>query len=424
MIIDLSYALKPEIKQAIKELGFKEFTEIQKLVLDKITYKASIIAESQTGSGKTHAFLFPLFNEMDLKINKVQGVIIAPTKELISQIANFAEQINKHFSQEFKILILKGGSDRLREIEKIRKNYYHLVIATPGKLFDYCVKEGILNISTAKYLVIDEADMALDLGFLPEMQNIIAKIKDKRVFLFSATLPEQIKSFIKKIVKNQEFIHLKADDFQSLLISHNFIKVKNEANKDKYLLELIKAINPYLCLIFANTNEEVARLAKFLKQESINVVALHSDIEKRVRKKIMEKIDKLEYQYLVCSDICARGIDIKGVSHVINFELPKDFAFYLHRTGRTGRAKMSGESYSFYSHNALGYPQELRDKGVSVNFSEVKDREIKVLTKEKEIEPEVTTSKIKTKTKRVAPNYKKKFAQKNRNISKKESRKR
>jgi len=364
------------VNKAIKDLGFTKFTEVQNLVIPKVLNGKNIIGCSQTGTGKTHAFLIPIFENLDLTLYDVQVVITAPTRELAEQIYNNAMFIAKHSETYIDVRKFVGGSNRDKEIERLKKSQPMIVIGTPGKIKDLAIDENVLNVYKAEVLVIDEADMALEIGFLEDIDKIAGLMKEGlQMLVFSATIPEKIRPFLRKYMSQPEEIFIKPKELSSLNIEHIFIPVKSKDNKTN-LLDLLKAINPYIGIIFCNRKEVVDEVVSFLFSNGYKVAKLHGGISPRERKQVMRRINKAEFQYVVASDIASRGIDIDGVSHIINYELPKEMEFYIHRTGRTGRAKYTGLAISFYSPKDGAYLDFLERKGIKISYKDIKNNSL------------------------------------------------
>lgn len=341
---------KEYVNQAIKDLGFKQLTEIQEIVIPEALKKRDIIGCSQTGSGKSHAFLIPVFERLNESNPQVQTVILSPTRELALQLYDAVVHIASFSETPIDIRLYTGGKDRAREMERLKKHQPQIVIGTPGKVYDLAIKENLLKIYTAQQLIIDEADMALEIGFLDDIDAIARTMpKSLQMMVFSATVPEKLKPFLRKYLEKPFEVNIEDKSLSSLNITHRFIRVLDEEDRDRGLFKWVEQLNPYLCLIFANKKEHVDRLAKALYQKNENVVALHGDIPPRKRKQILKDINRLKYQYVVASDMASRGLDIEGVSHIINYDLPKDMAFFVHRIGRTGRMGASGETISFFT---------------------------------------------------------------------------
>lgn len=409
--------LKQYIIDSINDLHFKSFTEIQKKVMPLALKGRDIIGKSVTGSGKTHAFLIPIFQKLEENKKEVQVVITTPTRELAIQIENVCKHIASFCDETIDIRTYVGGSDREREKDRLRSSQPQIVIGTPGKIKDLSIDENLLKIYTARTLVIDEADMTLEAGFIDDIDTFAGTLPNKlQMMVFSATIPEQLIVFTKKYMFNPEYIEVKNKGVSSVNIEHILVAVKNK-NKLQLLDDLLSVINPYLCLVFANKKENVEMLQKELTSKGYKVGVMHGDLEPRERKRMLKRIMDLEFQYVVASDIAARGIDIEGVSHVINYELPKDFEFYIHRTGRTGRANLSGTAISLYDFISDEYLDALEEKGIKFEYKKIVDGEL-VETKErnqrtkrvqKVSEIDIKAKQSVRKPKKVKPGYKKKM---------------
>ena len=418
------YEIKDYIASAIKDLHFKNFSDVQKEVFNNMVSSRNLLVKSKTGSGKTHAFLIPIFNNLDETLNEVQAVILSPTTELAIQTYKVAQQIASFSPQTINIKLYCGGTDREKEIAALKNKQPQIVIATPGKLKDLALSANALKIFTSKYYIIDEVDMTLASGFEEEVDKITELQSDARMMFFSATINENILHFIKKYMPNNKFIEVK--NFDELQIEHIWIPLKYKS-RDERLLDLVNMINPYLCIIFCNKKENVVEVANLLKQNKIPCCEIHGDLQKRNRKQILNEINSLKYQYIVASDLASRGIDIDGVSHIINYEIPKDFEFYLHRSGRTGRMNYSGIVYSFYDELDNQYLDDLSDRGVEPEYRDIKNGELVEFKgrdsrakRKRPINEKVRQAiKFVPKSTKVTPGYKKKRQEQIKKITKK-----
>ncbi len=403
---------KPFIEEALNELNFVETTSVQELVFKKLKSNTNIIVQSATGSGKTHAFLLPIFNRIDVNSKNVQAVIIAPTRELATQLFNIASQIAKYADIDVRLYI--GGSSRDNEIRRLNISQPQIVIGTIGRIHDLAVQANALKIYSALDLVIDEADMVFEEKAIVEVDKVLSIIVgNPKFWLFSATLTKGLRQFINKYLSGTDEIIIEEKELTKSSIEHCFIPCKAKQKED-VLLNIIDIINPYLLLIFVNTKEKVIELSKFLANNDIKVATIHGDLDDRTRRQTLKRIQDMQYRYIVASDIASRGIDIQGVSHVINFDLPKDTEFYIHRTGRTARYDQTGIAFALYDYDDEKYVEFLRKKGLNVKFKKIVNGEF-VPTK---LEKAIGTQKLKEKTdavhakhplpKKVKPGYKKK----------------
>jgi ATP-dependent RNA helicase CshB len=424
----LDYEFKSFIADAIEELGFYEPTEIQKKMIPLILKGQSAIGQSQTGTGKTHSYLLPIIERVDAASEQVQAVITAPTRELAQQIYHEILKITKNSEITSRCFI--GGTDKQRTIEKL-KIQPHIVVGTPGRVNDL-VKEQALFVHTSSILVVDEADLMLDMGFIEDVDQIAAKMPEKlQILVFSATIPEKLKPFMKKYMDNPQFAHVEPERISAKNIQHIIIPKKSR-NKVNVLYDLLVEINPYLGIVFTNTKAKADEVADALIEKGLKVGRIHGDLSPRERKKMMKQTRNLDYQYIVATDLAARGIDIEGVSHIINYELPQDLDFYVHRSGRTARAGNSGIAYTIYEPADEDALNRLEKMGISFSHMELKKGEwieLPALNKRKsrqktsDNEIDVKAKSLVRKPKNVKPGYKKKMKYKMEQIKKKERRK-
>ena len=365
-------------------------------------------------------FSYPIFEQLDLSSDSVDVVITSPTRELANQIYSFAKQIADKSDQPIDIRRYTGGSDRQKELERLEKSQPKIVIGTPGKLRDLAVKENKLKLYQAKTFVIDEADMALDSGFLEDIDIIAGLMNDDlQMMVFSATIPEKLKPFLRKYMNQPFEVYVKPKELSSLNIDHIFVPLKSKERKNM-LFQLLEVLNPYVAIIFCNTKESVEDVGTEVIQRGYNAIKLHGGITPRERARVMKQVNNGDYQYIIASDIAARGIDIDGVSHVINYELPRDMEFYVHRSGRTGRASYDGLAISFYGPNDDAYVDFLENKGIEITYKDIKDGELveRRERKERDKRERVTAGfdknsvNIKRNDKSVKPGYKKKYHKK------------
>lgn len=426
------FGFKSFLLEAINYIGFHEPTEIQERIIPTIKRGESAIGQSQTGTGKTHAYLLPVVDQIDPTKKHVQVVITAPTRELATQIYEELNKLTK-FTPEDQLITSKlfiGGTDKLRTIEKL-KIQPHIVVGTPGRINDL-VKEQALFVHTTNMLVVDEADLMLDMGFIHDVDQIAGKMgQDLQILVFSATIPEKLKPFLKKYLENPAFTHVAPKQLTAEKIEHFLIPLRHR-NKLNLLFEIANQFNPYLALIFANTRKMADEVADGLIEKGLKVGRIHGDLTPRERKKMMKQIRDLEYQYIVATDLAARGIDIEGVSHVINYELPTDLDFYIHRVGRTARAGFSGIAASIYELSDQDALDRLEKMGIAFEHVDLKNNEwVDIGPRDKRRErrreadePEKLAHKIIRKPRKVKPGYKKKRQHEIEKFVRKEKRKR
>ena len=368
------YNFKSYIQDALKRLSFDKPTLVQEKVIPEALKKNSLVVESATGSGKTHAFLLPIFQNLDENNKNVQAVILSPTRELAAQLFNVAKEIVEGTEVDVRLFI--GGQNRETEIKRLSSSQPQVVIGTLGRISDLAIKANVLKIYQANTLVVDEADMVFDEKDLVEVDKVISLIQDEPQFLvFSATMPKSLRIFVNKYLSGVDEIIIEEKSLTKDAIEHVMIPCKARA-KEEVLLELLETITPYMAIIFANTKEKVDHLSSFLASNNYKVAKIHGDLDERERKQILKRIHDLKYQYIVASDIAARGIDIEGISDVINFDLQKDTEFYIHRSGRTARYEATGRVFSLYTYDTENYVDELKKKGLNPIFMKIVDHEL------------------------------------------------
>lgn len=422
------YNLKPFILKAVDELGFYEPTEIQQKVIPLILKGESAIGQSQTGTGKTHSYVLPILERINPESNTVQAVITAPTRELATQIHNEIVKVTKHSPETISSRLFIGGTDKQRAIEKL-KTQPHIVVGTPGRINDL-VKEQALHVHTATMLIVDEADLMLDMGFIEDVDQIAARMpKDLSIFVFSATIPEKLKPFLKKYLENPKYIHVEPKQLTAAKIEHVLLPSRHR-DRVTTVYEALTAFNPFLAIVFTNTKQMCEKVAAGLSEKGLKVARIHGGLTPRERKKVMKQVLDLEFQYIIATDLAARGIDIKGISHVINFELPSDLDFYVHRVGRTARAGSSGIALTIYEQSDEDKLNQLEKLGIEFKnmdlkngeWVEIEDRNRRKKRQRSADEIDVKAKSLVKKPNKVKPGYKKKMQREVESIKKRERR--
>lgn len=409
------YEFKPFIHDALEKVGFKEPTEIQERVIPVALKGESLIGQSQTGTGKTHAYILPIIEKIDPRKQEVQAVITAPTRELATQIYHEILKITEHANdEEIMVRCYIGGTDKQRMIEKL-KVQPHIVVGTPKRIDDL-VNEQALFVHKAQTFVVDEADLMLEMGFLEDVDKIAARMPaNLQMLVFSATIPEKLKPFFKKYLENPKFIHIEPSQLTAAKIDHYLLPARHRNKKD-VVFDVLTSFNPYLAIVFTNTKKMAEEVATALSNKGLRVGRIHGDLSPRERKKMMKQIKDLEYQYIVATDLAARGIDIEGISHIVNYELPTDLDFYVHRVGRTGRANFSGIALTVYEQSDEDALNRLEKLGVVFkNVDIVKGQMVEIgdrnrrKKRQKQTNPDEQQKVYISKPKKVKPGYKKKM---------------
>ena len=337
------YKLSDEILKSLEMLNFKSPTEVQSKVIPVALENRDILVKSQTGSGKTATFGIPLCEMVDWDENKPQALVLAPTRELAIQVKD--DIFNMGRFKRIKSCALYGKSSFVAQ-EKELKQKTHIVVGTPGRTIDH-IKEGTFVTDNIKYLVIDEADEMLSLGFISQIEEIISYLPENRVtMLFSATLPEDIDDLSKKYLKNPTKIEIEAKTLTVDRIEQIAYKVEENA-KLNLLKDVTVVENADSCVIFANTQKKVEMIYNELTALNYPCDKIHGGMEQDDRIKVMSNFRKGYFRYLIATDVAARGIDIDDITHVINFDIPVLRENYVHRIGRTGRAGKEGRAITF-----------------------------------------------------------------------------
>ncbi len=336
--------LSQEILAAVNDLGFVNPTPIQqKTIPHLMNANDDLIACAQTGTGKTAAFGLPLLHHTDIHSTKIQSIILCPTRELCLQISKDIESYAKHL-KGFKVIPVYGGASIDAQINALNKGG-QFVVGTPGRTLDL-IKRKRLRLGNVKWLVLDEADEMLSMGFKDDLDAILSTIPDnKQTLLFSATMPTEIVRMAKKYMKNPVEISVGGKNVSTENVSHAFYVAQA---KDRYIaLKRIVDIHPNIyAIVFCRTRRETKEVADKLSNDGYNSDALHGDLSQAQRDHVMSKFRSSQLQLLVATDVAARGLDVHDLSHIINYNLPDETDIYTHRSGRTGRAEKKGVSLS------------------------------------------------------------------------------
>ena len=411
------FKFKDYIQEALRDLNFVEATPVQEKLIPVVLSGRDLVGESKTGSGKTHTFLLPIFQILDEEADSVQAVITAPSRELAAQIYQAARQLASFSEREIRVANYVGGTDKARQIGKLESSQPHIVIGTPGRIYDL-VESGDLAIHKAKTFVVDEADMTLDMGFLATVDKIAGRLpKDLQFLVFSATIPQKLQPFLKKYLSNPVIEQIKAKTVIADTIENWLLSTKGR-DKNAQIYQISQLLQPYLAMIFVNTKTRADELHSYLTAQGLKVAKIHGDIAPRERKRIMNQVKNLDFEYIVATDLAARGIDIEGVSHVINDAIPQDLSFFVHRVGRTGRNGLLGTAITLYQPSDDSDIRELEKMGIKFIPKMIKDDEFQdTYDRDRRANREKSREKldtemlglVKKKKKKIKPGYKKKI---------------
>ncbi|MEZ7595813.1 MULTISPECIES: DEAD/DEAH box helicase [Streptococcus] len=411
------FKFKDYIQEALRDLNFVEATPVQEKLIPVVLSGRDLVGESKTGSGKTHTFLLPIFQMLDEEADSVQAVITAPSRELAAQIYQAARQLASFSEKEIRVANYVGGTDKARQIGKLESSQPHIVIGTPGRIYDL-VDSGDLAIHKAKTFVVDEADMTLDMGFLATVDKIAGRLpKDLQFLVFSATIPQKLQPFLKKYLSNPVIEQIKTKTVIADTIENWLLSTKGR-DKNAQIYQISQLLQPYLAMIFVNTKTRADELHSYLTAQGLKVAKIHGDIAPRERKRIMNQVKNLDFEYIVATDLAARGIDIEGVSHVINDAIPQDLSFFVHRVGRTGRNGLLGTAITLYQPSDDSDIRELEKMGIKFIPKMIKDDEFQdTYDRDRRANREKSREKldtemlglVKKKKKKIKPGYKKKI---------------
>jgi ATP-dependent RNA helicase DeaD len=338
-----SLGVRKEFVDILSKNGITEPTPVQEQTIPKLLKGKDVIAQAQTGTGKTLAFLLPLLEKIQSNEGYTQGLIVTPTRELALQITTVAKMLAP--AKGVSILAAYGGTDIEQQIRKL-KGAVHLVIGTPGRLLDP-LRRGTVNFSRLAVLVLDEGDQMLDMGFLPDIRQIINHTPGARqTMLFSATMPEEMSKLASKYMKDPVHVKIQSPNVTLDEIRQVVIMTTDSARQSA-LCKVIEECNPFLAIIFCRTKRRASALNEALGRRGFNSEELHGDVTQAKREKVMKRFRQAEIQLLVATDVAARGLDVEGITHIFNYDIPQDAESYIHRIGRTGRAKQAGNAITF-----------------------------------------------------------------------------
>lgn len=343
--------IAPEILKSVEGMGFEETTPIQEKTIPLALEGKDVIGQAQTGTGKTAAFGIPMLQKIDPSNRNVQGLIIAPTRELAIQTQEEIFRLSK--DKRVRVTCVYGGADIRRQIKQIQGGA-QIVVGTPGRLLDH-IRRRTLKLDKVETLVLDEADEMLNMGFIEDIESIIKEVPSERqTLLFSATMPTPIKRIAERFMKSPETVAIKTKTLSAATIDQYFTKARDNEKFD-ILTRLIDVQNPTSAIIFGRTKRRVDELAKGLEMRGYQAEGIHGDLSQSKRMSVLSDFKKGKMDILVATDVAARGLDVSGLTHVYNYDVPQDPESYVHRIGRTGRAGEKGVSVTFVTPQEMGY---------------------------------------------------------------------
>ena len=346
-----SLGVSRELCRILADMGIKEPTPVQAEAIPALRNGKDTIVQAQTGTGKTLAFLLPLFDKVKVQSDNIQMLVLTPTRELTLQISKVAARLGKALG--IRSLAIYGGQDIERQKQKLGREP-HVIIGTPGRILDH-MRRRTISFATTNKIVLDEADEMLRRGFLEDVEQVLASMaRDRQIMLFSATMPDKVKALAHRYMTAFQHIVIKSRNITLDNIQQRMVDTVEDSKLDK-LCELINAENPYLAMVFCGTRQRVSQVAMGLARRGYLADELHGDLSQLQRTNVLKKFRDARLQILVTTDIAARGLDIEGVTHVFNYDLPRNTEEYIHRIGRTGRAGRQGVAITFV--NARQYSQ-------------------------------------------------------------------
>ena len=347
--------LSDGLLKAIKRSGYEEATPIQEQTIPMVLKGQDVIGQAQTGTGKTAAFGLPIIEHVDTDNPNVQAIIISPTRELAIQTQEELFRLGK--DKHVRVQVVYGGADIRRQIRNL-KQHPQILVGTPGRLRDHLNRHTV-KLDHIKTLVLDEADEMLNMGFLDDIEAIINQTPaERQTLLFSATMPPEIKKIGVKFMTDPTMVRIKAKELTTDLVDQYYVKARDYEKFD-IMTRLIDVQDPDLTIVFGRTKRRVDELSRGLVARGYNAAGIHGDLSQDRRTKIMKQFKRGEMDILVATDVAARGLDISGVTHVYNYDIPSDPDSYVHRIGRTGRAGHHGVSLTFVTPNEMDYLREI-----------------------------------------------------------------
>jgi superfamily II DNA/RNA helicase len=349
--------LSVKILKAIKGLGFEKATEVQSQVIPLALQYKDMIVKSQTGSGKTAAFGIPVCEAVNIEEKEAQVLILTPTRELCMQVKNDISNLGRF--KRIRCAAIFGKQPFEGQVKELKQRV-HIVVGTPGRTADH-IQRGSLVTSNIKYLIIDEADKMLNMGFIDQVEGIIKTLKVERAtWLFSATMPSEITQLCEKYMNNPMNIEVTSKNTIVNKVNQCYYEVL-EKDKNDLLKRILYIENPESCIIFCNTKDKVDKLSRYMKDKGYSCNSLHGGMLQKDRLNIMESFKQGEFDVLVATDVAARGIDIENLTHIVNYDLPEEKESYVHRIGRTGRAEKTGKAITFVCPNEKGFLSEIEE---------------------------------------------------------------
>jgi ATP-dependent RNA helicase DeaD len=348
--------LSPEVMKGIEELGFNDLFPIQAQAIIPLLEGKDVIGQARTGTGKTAAFGIPMVERLNPKTNSVQGLVLAPTRELAIQVAEHISRLSKYAA--FKVLPIYGGESIRKQIYAL-ENGVHIVVGTPGRIIDH-LKRGTLNLASVKIVVLDEADRMLDMGFIDDIEYILSKVPvNRQTSLFSATIDQSVMNICERYMKKPEKILVSKDEIALTQINQYYMVV-NPKNKFGILCNILDENHIDRAIIFCRTRTYTSMLADRLRRLGYDAKPLHAGFTQPQRNFVSNSFREGKLRLLVATDVAARGLDIQGITHIINYDIPLDALVYFHRIGRTARMGLEGTAITLVGYGEMAELSRIR----------------------------------------------------------------
>lgn len=392
--------LSQEVIKAVSDMGFEEFSPIQKSSIPLLLEGRDVIGQAQTGTGKTAAFGIPIIEKVDPKSNKVQALVLCPTRELCIQVSEEISNLSKYM-KNIRVMPIYGGQPIERQLRGLKQGI-QIVIGTPGRVMDH-MRRGSLKLDNLNFFVLDEADEMFDMGFRQDIEMILQDVPEERQSLFfSATMAKEIMDFAKKYQNNPEVVKVVNKELTVPKVKQVYLELRNDI-KTEILSRLLDIKNPRLTVVFCNTKKKVDELTSELQSRGYFADGLHGDLKQNQRDTVMDKFRNNTIDILVATDVAARGIDVDDVDMVVNYDMPQDNEYYVHRIGRTARAGRTGTAVSFVTSREYGNLRQIekytKTKIEKISIPTIKDMEknrssvlldkIRIILDEKNFEKEL-----------------------------------
>lgn len=345
------FNLSHSVLRDLEYHGLEKPMPIQEQAIPVLMEGRDLIAEAKTGTGKTLAFAIPIVEKIDCSMRRVQALIVAPTRELAEQVSGEIQKVG--YNSKVQVGAFYGGKSIGPQAKMLQKGV-HVVVGTPGRILDL-IDRRMLRLDSVKILVLDEADRMLDMGFIDDIRKIISYVpRERQTMLFSATIPERIRSLAHSVMRDPEVISIKSDQMTVEEVEQCYYEIHQSEKLDMFV-NVVRKESPESAIVFCNTKRWAETLSRLMRNKGLHAEALHGDLSQDQRDRVMFNFKNKKLRFLVATDVAARGLDIEDVSHVFNYDLPREQENYIHRIGRTARAGKTGKAITFIT------PQEIRD---------------------------------------------------------------